>query len=420
MNLIAEQKYQILFELFQAIRDTFELDEIMTQLLDMIQPIIDYDAAGIFVLNEELEPVRRTPSKNLIAGMSSRGYYHVPTTDDMLSLGKGIIGHVIATGTSRIIPDVSMDPRYIEARKGTCSEITVPILRNDRAIGAVNLESDLLNAYDESDLEVLQFFADAASIALEKAILHRQLLDKELIDKQLQLAREVQMHLLPMENPSIPGYDIAGICIPAEEIGGDYYDFIELPQGNLGIVTADVSGHGIASAMTMTAFRGLLRTCSKGKLDPAETAVEINQHMPEFTGNKHFITLIYGVLDPKSDKITFTSCGHPPAWLIHSDGRSEFMTKNGPALGVFDKINYENESKQLQPGDILIIYTDGAIETDTAKIESYGILRLKIILNENRDLPAKDLIQRVISHIRAFSGSPLYLDDVTLVIVKKL
>jgi len=420
MNLIAEQKFQILFDLFQAIRDTFELDEIMTHLLDMIKPIIDYDAAGIFVLNEELEPVQRTPSKNLIAGMSSRGYYHIPTTDNMLMLGKGIIGHVILTGISLIVPDVSTNAHYIEARKGTCSEITVPILRNNRTIGALNLESDLLNAYDESDLEVLQFFADAASIALEKAILHRQLLEKELIDKQLQLAREVQMHLLPMENPSIPGYDIAGICIPAEEIGGDYYDFIELPKGNLGIVTADVSGHGIASAMTMTAFRGLLRTCTQGKLDPAETAVEINQHMPEFTGNKHFITLVYGVLDPKADKITFASCGHPPAWLIHSDGRSEFMTKNGPALGVFDKVNYQNESTQLHPGDILVIYTDGAIETDTAKIESYGILRLKMILNENRDLPAKDLIQRVISHIRAFSGSSIYLDDVTLVIVKKL
>jgi len=420
MNLIAEQKFQILFDLFQAIRDTFELDEIMTHLLDMIKPIIDYDAAGIFVLNEELEPVQRTPSKNLIAGMSSRGYYHIPTTDNMLMLGKGIIGHVISTGISLIVPDVSINSHYIEARKGTCSEITVPILRNNRTIGALNLESDLLNAYDESDLEVLQFFADAASIALEKAILHRQLLEKELIDKQLQLAREVQMHLLPMENPSIPGYDIAGICIPAEEIGGDYYDFIELPKGNLGIVTADVSGHGIASAMTMTAFRGLLRTCTQGKLDPAETAVEINQHMPEFTGNKHFITLVYGVLDPKADMITFASCGHPPAWLIHSDGRSEFMTKNGPALGVFDKVNYQNESTQLHPGDILVIYTDGAIETDTAKIESYGILRLKMILNENRDLPAKDLIQRVISHIRAFSGSSIYLDDVTLVIVKKL
>jgi len=202
----------------------------------------------------------------------------------MLTLGKGIIGDVISSASSLVVPDVLKDAHYVEGRKGTRSEIAVPILRNDRAIGAVNLESDLLNAYDESDLEVLQFFADAAAIALEKAMLHRQLLEKELLDKQLQIARDVQMKLLPLANPDIPGYDIAGVCIPAEEIGGDYYDYMQLPQGNLGIVAADVSGHGIASALTMTAFRGLLRTCTQGKLDPAKIAREINQLMPAHAG----------------------------------------------------------------------------------------------------------------------------------------
>jgi len=172
--------------------------------------------------------------------------------------------------------------------------------------------------------------------------------------------------------------------------------------------------------MTMTAFRGLLRTCTQGKLDPAETAGEINQHMPEFTGNKHFITLVYGVLDPKNDRVTFVSCGHPPAWLIHKDGSSEFMTTNGPALGIFNKIDYVNESKQLSSGDILILYTDGVIEMDTPRVESFGIVRLNKILTENRDLSAADLIKKIISHTRAFSGFQTYLDDVTLVIVKKV
>jgi len=409
MNLIAEQKYQILFDLFQTIRDTFKLDEIMAHLLDMIYP-----------LNQELEHGRRLPPKNIIAGMCWRGYYPQPTSDDMLTLGKGIIGDVISSASSLVVPDVLKDAHYVEGRKGTRSEIAVPILRNDRAIGAVNLESDLLNAYDESDLEVLQFFADAAAIALEKAMLHRQLLEKELLDKQLQIARDVQMKLLPLANPDIPGYDIAGVCIPAEEIGGDYYDYMQLPQGNLGIVAADVSGHGIASALTMTAFRGLLRTCTQGKLDPAKIAREINQLMPEFTGNSHFITMVYGVLDPKNDKVTFVSCGHPPVWLLHRDGKSDLMMTNGPALGIFSNIDYVNESKQLFPGDILIMYTDGVIEMDNPKVESFGIVRLKKVLTENWDLPAADLIQQVISYTKAFSGFQSYLDDFTLLIVKKI
>jgi phosphoserine phosphatase RsbU/P len=116
-----------------------------------------------------------------------------------------------------------------------------------------------LSAYDNEILEVLEFFAEAAAISIEKSILHHQLLEKELFQKQLQLAREVQSCLFPDNPPNIEGYDIAGVCIPAEEVGGDYYDFLELPQKGLGIIVADVSGHGIPSALMMTAFRAMLR-----------------------------------------------------------------------------------------------------------------------------------------------------------------
>ena len=161
---------------------------------------------------------------------------------------------------------MQLDPRYVVGRQRTRSEIAVPIIRNDRAIGALNLESDQLSAYDESDLEVLQFFADATAIAIEKAMLHRQILEKELIDKQLQLARDVQFQLFPGEPPRIPGYDIAGICIPSEEIGGDYFDFIKLPNRRLGITVADISGHGIAPALVMTASAGCSGCMSTGSL----------------------------------------------------------------------------------------------------------------------------------------------------------
>ena len=420
MNLIAEQKYQILFELFQAVRDTFELDEIMAHLLDTILTVVVYDAAGIFVLNQEIIHGRQAPPTNMIAGMCWRGYDPQPTSDDMLTLGKGIIGHVISSGSSLIIPDVRLDQHYIEGRKGTRSEIAVPILRNERAIGSLNLESDQLNAYDESDLEVLQFFADAAAIALEKAMLHRQLLEKELLDKQLQMARDVQMRLLPMENPTLPGYDIAGVCIPAEEIGGDYYDFIPLNHGNLGVAIADVSGHGIASALAMTAFRGLLRTHIGDSLDPAGIAGDINHMIPEITGRSHFITMLYGILDPEINQGTFVSCGHPSPCLLHADGISEYLESNGPAFGIYSNINYVNERMHLLNGDILIMYTDGVLEMENPDGKVYGVENLVNLITKNRALPAKDLIQQVIAQTQAYSGFQTYLDDFTLVIVKKV
>ncbi len=419
MKLTFEQKYQLLFEISHKTRDTFELDDIMGQLLDTLNTVVPYDAAGIFVLSQEMIDDRQVHPTHKIAGMCWRGYDPQPTGDDMLIHGKGIIGHVIDSKSSLIVPDVHLDERYIKARRQTQSEIAVPILRDERSIGAVNLESDQLNAYNESDLEVLQFFADAASIALEKALLHRQLLEKELLDKQLQIAREMQMHLLPIKDPSIPGYDIAGICIPAGKIGGDYYDYLKLSDGNLGIVVADVSGHGIDSALAMTAFRGLLRTQTQGKFDPASIARMINNQIPDFTGDSHFITMVLGILDPQNDEVIFVSCGHPSPRLLHTDGSSESLQSNGPAFGIYSKVDYVNETKNLSHGDILVMYTDGVVDIENPDGEPFGIERLKKLVTKYTELTVKEMIQKIIRETQAHSGYLTYQDDFTLVIVKK-
>ncbi len=419
MNLTIEQKYQLLFEISHKTSDTLDLDEIMVQLLDTIKNIVDYDAAGIFVLNQAFSPGIGVSSKNLIAGMSFRGYGQLPNGDDMLTHGKGVIGHVITNNTSLVVADIRLDEHYVEGRGETLSEIAVPIQVENRAIGALNLESDQLGAYDESDLTVLQFFADAAAIALEKAILHRQLLEKELLDKQLQVAKDVQTHLLPLSDPQIPGYDIAGISIPAEKIGGDYYDYLHLPDGKLGIAVADVSGHGISSALVMSAFRSLLRTHAHGKGSPAQIAHLINRLLPEFTGENHFITMALGILDIENDQITFTRCGHPSPRLLHSNGDSESLHANRPAFGIYDQVDYVDEIKKISHGDILVVFTDGVLDVENYQGEAFGSTRLMNVIAENKGSSAKNMIQDVISETKVFGGFQPYQDDFTLVILKK-
>jgi sigma-B regulation protein RsbU (phosphoserine phosphatase) len=256
MELTAETKYQLLAQISHEIRDTLDLDEILNHLLDMVGSIVQYDAAGIFVLNEDLVHRGNNRPRALIAGISLRGFDPRPNgIDPMLREGKGIIGHVIKTGECVVAPDIRKDPHYLEGREHTLSEIAVPIVRNGRAIGTLNLESDRLDAFGCDDVEVLRFFADAASISIEKAIMHRQILEKERIEEQLKVASNVQARLLPESSPVVPGYEIAGTCLSTYDIGGDYFDYIELPNGDLGIVVADVSGHGIPAALIMAAFR---------------------------------------------------------------------------------------------------------------------------------------------------------------------
>jgi sigma-B regulation protein RsbU (phosphoserine phosphatase) len=338
----------------------------------------------------------------------------------MLVAGKGVIGHVIFSGSSLVTPDVSLDPHYVEGRARTRSEIAVPIILNERPIGALNLESDRLAAFDESDLELLQFFADAASISIEKAMLHRQLLEKRLLDEQLALARQLQLRLFPAQAPEIVGYDMAGICLPTDEIGGDYYDFIPLPRGRVGVAVADVSGHGIPSALVMTAFRGLLRTHTRGSLGLVKIACAINRQLPEFTGDSHFVTALYSVLNPGSEEVSFVNCGHHPPLLVHPDGSAEIFKEHGPALGILDRSSYPTNKLSLLPGDILVLYTDGVVELCDPAGNAYGRECLRETVHRYRELPAAQLVEQILATTRQFSGSQRYPDDFTLVIIKRV
>lgn len=420
MKLTPETKYQLLLDIAHKVRDTLDLDEILEHLLDTVKTVLEYDAAGIFVLNQDLTHGRYESPREMIAGISRRGFDPgPPEEDDMLMHGQGITGYVIRNCQSAVVSDVRLDPRYVQGRRATLSEIAVPVISNDRAIGALNLESDHLSAFSSDDLEVLQFFADAAAISIQKAMLHKQLLEQELIGKQLETAREVQSRLFPHGPPNLSGYDIAGICLPADEIGGDYFDYIPLSRNRLGLAVADVSGHGIPSALVMTAFRALLRTKARGRSGPANIANTINRLLPEFTGNNHFVTVLYAILDIPSGNLTYVSCGHPPPLLLHVDGEVEIFEQHNTALGIFQNSHYADEQKQMAKGDILALYTDGIIELMNQQGEIFGIKRLVQVIRENQQLASGDLIDKVIKTTQAFTDYSGFRDDLTLLIVRR-
>jgi serine phosphatase RsbU (regulator of sigma subunit) len=420
MKLNSEQKYQLLLELSQKVRDTLDLDEILEHLLDSVKTVLAYDAAGIFVLNQDLMLGRHGAPREMIAGISRRGFDPGPPSEDaMLMHGDGITGYVIRNCQSVVVPDVHLDARYVQGRRTTLSEITVPVIRNERAIGALNLESDRRSAYTTDDIEVLQFFADAAAISIQKAVLHKQLLEQELINKQLETAREVQSRLFPHSSPDLSGYDIAGICLPASEIGGDYFDYIPLSRKRLGLAVADVSGHGISSALVMTAFRALLRTKARGRSGPANIVNSINRLLPEFTGNNHFVTVLYAILDSTSGSLTYISCGHPPPLLMHINGEVELLEQHNTALGIFPNSDCVVKQKQMAKGDILALYTDGITELMNQQGEAFGIERLAQALKENQGLASAELVNRVIEATQGFTDYPSFRDDLTLVIVQR-
>jgi sigma-B regulation protein RsbU (phosphoserine phosphatase) len=419
-ELTAETKYQLLLQISHRIRDTLDLDEILDHMLDAVQSAVEYDAAGIFILCEDLIPSPHRRPRELIAGVARRGFDPGPPADDpMLSLGLGIIGDVIKTGTAAVIGDVHLDPRYVTGRAGTRSEIAVPIARNDRTIGALNLESDRLHAFDHGNIEILRFFADAAAIVIQRGILHRQLLDRHRLDDQLRLAQEVQTGLLPTHAPHLPGYSMAGRCIPTFEIGGDCFDYLPLPDGRLGVVVADVSGKGIAAALVMASFRTLVRTHAGNDPRPSALAEATNRLLPEHIARASFVTAFYGVLEPLTGRFTYVNCGHNPPLLVRHDGVTEELTSGGLPLGAFTDATYREASVVLNRGDVLAIYTDGVVENDDDEFGDFGTARLAEVIIRHRTCSPHEILETVVAETKQYHGISTYPDDFTLLVIKR-
>ncbi len=418
-KLTAKRKYQILLQISQQTGATFDLDQILNILLDEVKALVDYDAAGIFVLNRTVLPPRMQQPRQMVSGVVLRNYYLEEERNRMLRYGEGLVGYAIRTGECVVIPDVRKDPRYVVGRASTRSEIDVPLFLGDKPIGALNLESDRVGAFSNSDVAVLRFFADAAAITIDKAILHQNLIEKEQLESQFKTARAVQAHLLPAKAPGIPGYDIAGVSLPTYQIGGDYFDFVALPHDQLGLVVADVSGDGMPAALVMASFRALTRAFAVRDEHISQTAERINRMLPDFSGQSDFVTCVYALLEPSSHRLTYVDCGHNPPIFLPRGRPPEMFERSGPALGLFSGARFKSSQISLEAGDLLFFYTDGLTEARNAEGEFFDFERLIPLLQENADLPAAALIQVVITAARRFIGYEVFLDDVTMVAVKR-
>lgn len=418
MGLTAEARYRLLLELSRKVRGTLDLGETLDRLLDLIRSIVAYDAAGIFVLNEDVLAGDRT--RGLIAGVAQRGFPpHPPESDPMLFRGLGITGHVIRTGECVVASDVGLDPRYVVGRASTRSEIAVPITVEERTIGALNLESDRPGAYGEQHLDALRFFAEAAAVAVDKAMLHRGLLEKQRLEAQLRVAHQVQSRLLPQAPPVLDGWDVAAVYIPSSELAGDYYDFLRLPDGRLGLVVADVAGKGVPAALIMATFRALLRAHVASGAGLPDIAARLNGLLREECRPHGFVTFFLAFLEPATGRLEYTNCGHTPPLLVGSGGGAVELAKGGPVLGVFADAAWGVREVSLAPGQVLVLHTDGVSEARRGDGEELGAERLAAVVREGFARGATSLAGEVVRAVRAFTGAEAFEDDFTLVLVER-
>lgn len=418
-TLSPEAKYRLLLKLSQEIGRSLDLQEVLGYLLESLRTTVVYDAAGVFVLNRSVR-LGQDSGGRMIAGMAAVGFDDTPRDEDpMLRRGEGIIGHVISTGETVIAPDVRLNPYYVQGKASTLSEIAVPIMSGSDIIGALNLESDTLDAFSEADVEFLEFFAVAAAISIEKAVLHREMLEKHRIEQQLRIAKEVQTALLPAANPVLDGYDIAGTNVPTWEIGGDYFDYLPQPDGRLGLAIADVSGKGVPAALIMATFRAALRAQRVTGTPLDAIADRLNRILLDSMDASRFVTAFYGLLEPRTGALGFANCGHNPPLLLRAAGSRDLLASSGPALGMWRGATFVQGAASILPGDILVLYTDGVVEVMNPAGEMFGVERLEGVIRRHPGGASRDLVAAVVDATRAFAGRVGYEDDFTLVIIRR-
>ena len=236
--------------------------------------------------------------------------------------------------------------------------------------------------------------------------------------QEIEIAKQVQTRLLPQRIPARPSLSCAGICIQARQVGGDYYDFIELGPNQLCFAIADISGKGLGAALLMANLQAALRSQSAIALESPERFLQtINQLFYENTADNSYATLFFATYREDTHKLTYVNCGHLPGLLMQSDGNCRYLDSTGTVLGLFDQWVCSAESCELVPNDVLVLYTDGVTESVDASGEEFGLDRLERSVRNNRHLSAESILSALVDEVRRFSTAEQY-DDITAIVLK--
>ena len=413
----------MLLDITKTISRSLDLQEVVNLVMDTLDSLIPYDAAGIYLVkcSRPFAEWEGGPDETCVFHTEAvRGYDIADMQELHLKMGEGLIGHVALSGNPFISPDVRKEPRYVNARARTRSEMVAPIISNQEVIGVFDLESDELNAYDEHDLEVLMLLASQVAIIIEKVMLHEQLIEKQRLETQLEIARQVQLELLPAKDPQLDRFDISAYNFPTEEVSGDYYDWVRIYDDQIGIVIADVSGKGVPAALLMAFLRASLRAASHIGYAPHISMSKVNDLLWESIERNQFVTAFYGILDATNRTLAYSNAGHNPPFLIDANGEAHFEERGGVPLGMFRDSRYYEYFAPIEPGQIFVLYTDGVTEAMNSEGEEYGRDRLADAVRRARALPARELIDFLHRDLMNWTDGVGAHDDVTFFIVKAL
>ncbi len=337
--------------------------------------------------------------------------------------GSHITGWVLKHNQPLIIEDLSSDKRFStteEERKNIHSLLGVPIQFKGEIIGILTVTNKkTAESFGKDDLQLLSIIAAQSGQLIRNSQLQQEALEKERLTQELAMARRMQMSLLPEQNPTSPYFELASFFSPAQEVGGDYYDFFQLNDHQIGVVQADVSGHGIPAAMIMTMLKGILHSITYKFISADRVVHEINKILLHSAPPEVFVTMVFIVIDPEKKTLQFANAGHHPPLLFNSNNSViQFLENPGCALNCDENATYNTKQIKLKSNDCLLIYTDGLTEAFNNESEMYGQKRLEELLCKTAGKPADKITADLKNNLHNFMKNAPQTDDIATILIK--
>jgi len=390
------------------ISSILDLDELLAKISTSVRGLIHFDAFSILLVDEEQKALRHRFSIR----------YDTLVDIDNIPLGKGITGAAAESREVIRVDDTSQDPRYIASHPGIHSEVAVPLIVRDRLVGIMDLESEKLARFTDENVRTLTLLAPQIAASVENARLYREVADRERrMDADLKAASELQALLLPNQAPEIKGLEIGLGLRPAREISGDMYDFFEHSEDHAVIAFGDVSGKGVAAALFGALLSGLLRTMAPRRRNPAVLLKALNEKLIERKVESRYVALLLILWHPHSGELSMANAGALPP-MICRNGEILDYTVEGVPLGLLEDRDYDEIQFQTQPGDTLVLYSDGIPDQGNIHGEEYARGRLAKVIRASCHLSAQAITEKIFADVDRFSASAGAFDDQTLLVIK--
>jgi serine phosphatase RsbU (regulator of sigma subunit) len=405
------QTARTLLEISRALNSTLDLEDVLRRIMGELAGIVPYDSAAVLLLDR---------SKLAVAAHRGLDVSEHEVAEFDLDEAQAA-NQVIQTGRPLVIPDTLLDERWKTLSSGSAirSWMGIPLRMRDKTVGVLNVNSHQVARYSPEQIELAEAFADQASVALQNARLHE--VEVKQIEQELVIARDIQTSLLPSASPQIEQLEIAAYTLPARQVSGDYFQYLPMPNGQLGIAVGDVSGKGIPAALLMAVITTALRDEVARNARPSDLLSSLNVRLLERMKNTHVNSaLLVGVFDPPTRHFEIANGGMVQPYVSSGEAWS-FVPVGGYPLGLSQRLAYDSKTVTLAPGSLLLVVTDGVVEAQNTAGEMYGFERLEELLNSlPKTISAQGVIDAVMASVRAHLGDQEPQDDVTLLAIRSL